>query len=132
MIEQTSLNEFAGLRLLMAEDEMVLAMSLEDLLHLLDCQVVKAPSVRQALALVEKEPFDGALLDLKLSSERVYPVADALDQRGIPYIFMTGYGVDIIHADYRSRPAIQKPFTLEALEHAMTTEFVQGRETSTR
>lgn len=112
-----------GLRILMVEDEMLLAMSLEDVLRHLGCEVVKASSLERALKLAETEKIDGALLDVNLGGERVYPAAAALDRRGIPYVLMTGYGKDMLDAAYRGRPVLLKPFLVDDMKRVMTTMF---------
>lgn len=117
----------AGLHILMVEDEMMLAMSLEDLLNVTGCKVVKAPSVKQALALIESEELDGALLDVNLRGGRVYPVAAELQRRDIPFVFMTGYDESVINEEWRDRPVVRKPFSLEALEKAAIPAFAAAR-----
>lgn len=112
-----------GLRILVAEDEMMLAMLMEDWLAMLDCEVVKAPRLKQALALARDCSFDGALLDVNLNGEECYPVADVLDGRSIPYIFMTGYSAEMLREDYLDRPRVQKPFQLEEIERLMAENF---------
>lgn len=116
----------SGLRILMVEDEAVVATSLEDLLGLIDCRVVKAMSVARALSLVASEAIDGALLDVNLAGGQGYAVAAELDRRGIPFVFMTGYRPSDLDPAWRSRsvPVLQKPFLLEDLERVMTETFV--------
>lgn len=102
---------------------MLLAMSLEDLLQGLGCEVVKAARLEKALKLAETETIDGALLDVNLEGERVYPAAAALDRRGIPYVLMTGYGIEMLDAAYRSRPVLLKPFLVDEMERIMAKTF---------
>src|SRR4051794_18564375 len=90
-----------GRRLLVVEDEYLIAASLARELEGRGAEVVgPAGSVRDALALVEAEGdrLDGAVLDINLRDERVYPVADALVARGVPFIFLTGYDARVIKA----------------------------------
>ncbi|HET7570843.1 MAG TPA: response regulator [Gammaproteobacteria bacterium] len=115
----------AGMRVLMVEDEMMLAMSLEDLLNLLGCKVVKAANVAKALKLAGTETVDGALLDVNLAGKRVYPVAAELERRGIPFVFMTGYDTDRLDGDYRGHPALQKPFQMDEMERVMAATFTR-------
>jgi CheY-like chemotaxis protein len=119
--------ELSGLRILMVEDEMVLAMSLQGLLEVIECRVIKAPTVAKALALIEAERLDGALLDVNLRGERAYPVAEELDRRSIPFAFMTGYNASDLKPDWRDRPVLQKPFLLDDLEQVMATNFIPAR-----
>jgi CheY-like chemotaxis protein len=115
----------AGLHLLMVEDEMMLAMSLADLLERAGCKVAKAPSIDKALALIERETLDGALLDINVRGTHVYPVADALAEREVPFVFMTGYDESAIEENWRDRPVVRKPFTIETLEQAAATTFAR-------
>jgi DNA-binding NtrC family response regulator len=112
-----------GMRILMVEDEMVVAMSLEDLLTVIGHQVVKAANVRQALAAVASESFDGALLDYNLRGENASPVIEALERRDIPLAIMTGYSPADIQAEWPDLPLLQKPFDSHALEHIIDTTF---------
>ena len=60
--------------------------------------------------------FDVAILDVNVDDEEIYPVADILAQRGLPFVFVTGYGEGSLPAKYSSRPALQKPFQSEQLK----------------
>lgn len=101
----------AGRRILVVEDEPLLAMLVEDLLLDAGCVVIgPATSVSDALRLLDLEPPDAAVLDVNLTEEQVYPVATRLEQAGVPYVFVTGYGVHGLHPDFSDRPTIQKPF----------------------
>jgi CheY-like chemotaxis protein len=114
-----SLSELAGLRVLIVEDEAMIAMLLEDQLDELGCVPIgPATSVRDALARVEAESIDAAVLDLNLRGARSYPVAEALAARGLPFLFITGYGQSGLDPQYQNEPVLQKPFTSDALAHA--------------
>ncbi|HET6656071.1 MAG TPA: response regulator [Gammaproteobacteria bacterium] len=114
----------AGKHILVVEDEMMLVMLIEDWLAMLDCTTTTTASVEQALELIEAESFDGVLLDVNLGSETSYPVAASLDELDIPFIFMTGYSVDMLREDYRRRAAVRKPFELDEVERLMAETFV--------
>lgn len=102
--------ELAGLRVLVVEDEMLNAMFLEDLLLDLGCEVVgPAATVAEGLALASSERPDAAVLDVNLGADRVYPVADALRQEGVPFVFVTGYGVAGLIEAHKEQPTIEKP-----------------------
>lgn len=102
--------DLRGLRILMVEDDIVIAMLLELLLQDLGCELVgPASTVPGALALLAGEKPDAATLDVNLGNEQVYPVADALKQAGIPFVFVTGYGGEGLAEAYRSQPTIKKP-----------------------
>jgi CheY-like chemotaxis protein len=104
-------------RILLIEDEMLIAMLLEDMLVDLGHQVVGSITrVNEALAAVTREDFDLVILDLHLNGQSAYPVADALIDRGMPFAFATGYGESGLPEKYRGRPILQKPFAREDLE----------------
>ena len=103
---------FSGRRVLVVEDEMIVAWLLEDMLADLGCAVVgPASSVEQALAMIDAEAIDVAVLDVNLNGQMSYPIADALATRGVPFVFSTGYDKDTLLDGYRIFPVLQKPFT---------------------
>lgn len=99
-----------GLRILVVEDEMVVAMMLEDILDEAGFMVTCAGHLEDATRLAREGEFDAAVLDENLHGERSYPVADALDARKIPYVFATGYGDTDLRKRYPGRPVIAKPY----------------------
>ena len=102
---------FSGRRVLLVEDEMLVVWLLEDMLADLGCAVVgPAASVNQALAMIDAEAIDVAVLDLNLNGQMSYPIADALATRGVPFVFSTGYDKDTLLDGYRIFPVLQKPF----------------------
>jgi DNA-binding NtrC family response regulator len=113
---------FSGRRVLLVEDEMIVAWLLEDMLADLGCTVVgPAASVDQALAMIDAEAIDVAVLDVNLNGQMSYPVADALAARGVPFVFSTGYHKDRLLEHYRTFPALQKPFHLSELTDMLAT-----------
>jgi CheY-like chemotaxis protein len=100
-----------GLRVLLVEDEIMVALLLEDMLGELGHTVV-GPVARldKALEMARSEKFHLAFLDVNLDGEQVYPVAEALAARGIPFVFVTGYGREGLRAPFGDRPTLQKPF----------------------
>src|SRR5689334_23583356 len=107
-----------GPAILVVDDEILIAMLLEDLLLDLGCKVVgPAATVAQSLAVVEDgDPMlDGALLDINLRGELVYPVADMLTARGVPFVFITGNAMHGIDPRYAAIPALAKPFSSETI-----------------
>jgi CheY-like chemotaxis protein len=106
-----------GARILVVEDEMMAASMLEMVLGEAGCVVLgPAPSVAEAFALIEGGAVDAAVLDVNLGGEPVYPLADALAARLVPFIFVTGYGVPGVNAErYAGVPLVQKPYDDEAL-----------------
>lgn len=101
------------------EDEMLLMMLLEDMLTDLGYHIVKASRVAKAVKLAATADIDCAILDVNLDSEPSYPVAAELRRRGIPFIFSTGYGAAMLHADYRDTPILSKPYSEKDLRRAL-------------
>lgn len=113
---------FAGLRVLVVEDEVAIAMLVEDMLIDLGIEVIgPAGRLAQGAKLAESETLDIAILDVNVAGEVVYPIADILARRGIRFVFSTGYGAAGIDAPWRGRPVLQKPFSQSELESALTT-----------
>jgi len=112
--------QLKDLRVLVVEDEALVALQLEDMLTELGCAVIgPASRVGQALELLGGEPVEVAVLDLNIAGELVYPVADELGNRGLPYIFVTAYGRSGLTEPYRSRPVLEKPFARRELLRAI-------------
>jgi CheY-like chemotaxis protein len=113
-------DELNGLRVLIVEDEAAISLLLEDMLLDFGCEVI-GPAARLTAALdaVQREDLDLAILDVNVAGEPIYPVADALQQRGIPFVFSTGYGSAGIKDTYRNRPVLQKPFAQHDLKHKL-------------
>lgn len=108
------------LRILIVEDEMLVAMNIEDMLLDLGHEVAGLASrLGPALALAEESAIDAAVLDVNLAGEHSFPVADVLDRRGIPFLFATGYGPGGIEERFRGRTVLQKPFRLADLGAAL-------------
>jgi CheY-like chemotaxis protein len=107
-------------RVLIVEDEMLVAMMIEDALTDLGMEVAgTAGTIEEALAAAHAEAFDCAILDVHLHGLDVYPVADALAARGVPFAFATGYGQGALPEKYRNRPSLPKPFTSQDLERIL-------------
>ena len=111
---------FAGLRVLVVEDEVAIAMLLEDMLLDLGATVIgPAGRLSQGKSMAESEEIDLAILDVNVAGEAVYPVVDILARRGIRFVFSTGYGAGGIDPAWRERPVLQKPFSQAELEAAL-------------
>ena len=108
----------AGLRLLIVEDEALIAMTLEDMLCQLGCLVVGvAGTATRAMALAEDRSLsiDGAILDVNLGGEMVYPAATRLVERRVPFVFCTGYGKAGLAAEFAHVPTLGKPYREDQL-----------------
>jgi CheY-like chemotaxis protein len=109
-----------GLRVLIVEDETLVAMLMEELLEELGCKVAcTATRVRKALEGLEGTSIEAAVLDVNVAGESVTPLVDALNKRQIPFIFASGYGAKGVDPRWADRPILQKPFTIEELEAAL-------------
>jgi len=103
-------------RILIVEDEPFIALTLEDMLSELGFAVAGCVAdVPAALALIDREEIDGALLDVNLGTQKIDPVADLLAQRDCPFVFTTGYGRTGIPEAYADRAVLQKPFGMDDL-----------------
>jgi CheY-like chemotaxis protein len=111
-----------GRRVLIAEDELLVAMELERLLREAGCTVLgPVPTVDRALALIRADPPEIALLDVNLGGRRVTPVAEALAARGLPFILVTSYAPGTLGAPILDGvPMVGKPFTRQALVRALS------------
>lgn len=107
----------AGLRILIVEDEAIIAMMLEDMIEDFGCRVV-GPVARaaHALAKLDAETIDCAVLDINLNGETSYPIADALAARNLPFLFVSGYGRAGLKPEYRDRMVVDKPVIGALLE----------------
>jgi CheY-like chemotaxis protein len=121
-------NVLSGRRILLVEDEMCVAMLLEDMLVDLGCEVVGvAHRVAKALAMIAADrSFDMAVLDVNLAGEQSYPVADMLAAHGMPFVFSTGYSQQGISSRYDGVPIVQKPYLRSDVERALS-EALAGR-----
>lgn len=102
-------------RILVVEDEAIIALEMESILRRASCEVVACASVSTALQAADEQKFDAAVLDLNLRGEMSFPIADALARKNIPFIFVSGYDVDIVPRGHRRRPFVGKPFLSQML-----------------
>ncbi len=95
---------------------MMILMLIEDMLGDLGCEsVATAATVEQAIAHIDAQVFDAAMLDMNLNGDKSHSVADALAARGVPFFFSTGYSGHDMRDGYRDRPLLKKPFQNEKL-----------------
>ena len=117
----------ASRRFLLVEDEAMIAMLVADMLEDLGHELVRVASrLEDAVAAAGNEAIDLAILDLNLGGALTYPAADVLAERGIPFIFATGYGSGGLKEGYTARPTLQKPFNTDALEQAIGQALGRG------
>lgn len=111
----------AGRRVLVIEDELLVLMMIEDMLADLGCEsVIAAATVDKALAAIDAQVIDLAMLDMNLNGNSSDAVAVALGARGVPFVYSTGNGDPNRKAGYRDRPVLKKPFKYEELVEILT------------
>jgi DNA-binding response OmpR family regulator len=106
----------AGCRVLVVEDEVLVAMLLETALEDENCTIVgPCAALSEALEAARGETLDVALLDINLNGELVFPVAEVLAERGVPFLLLSGYGEVALPSNRRHWPICTKPFNLHDL-----------------
>jgi CheY-like chemotaxis protein len=117
----------AGNRMLLVEDEALVAMAMKDTLVALGFDVLGAfGTAADALAAAMEHDVDAAILDVNIGGELIYPVAEYLIVKGVPIVFVTGYGAETIDARFAKVPVLRKPIDGQLLHDA----FVVGRRAS--
>ncbi len=128
--EQTFVSSTAdlrGRRILIAEDEAMIALDLESLLHDLGCEIIgPVANVEDLVQQFETHHPDGALLDINLRGKQVFAVLPQLIKQGLPVIITSGYDdITLIPQDFRALPRISKPFNQTALRELCVTVFAK-------
>ena len=124
MVEKSKLlNFYQGKRILLVENEYFLADEVRRKLTMLGAVVIgPVADVAGALELIEVSEIDAAVLDVHLGDEFVFPVADMLDELGIPFVFATGYEPAFIPGEYSGYALCEKPTELEKIADALWGE----------
>ena len=115
-----------GARILIVEDEIIVALFLEDLLRELGYEVAGVVSYLDD-AMAHASNYEAAVLDVHLNGQPVFDFADMLAARGTPFVFATGYGARGIPDRFASRPVVQKPFLADELKWALS-QAIEGPE----
>ena len=112
--------DLAGRRILIVEDSPVVGPYTADLLSELGCEVVgPAPNMATARDLAENERFDAAIMDIHIRGERVFPLCDLLETKGVPFILTSGYADWQIPDKWEDRPKLNKPYKLDDVRAAL-------------
>ncbi len=122
--------DLAGKRVLVAEDEFLVVMLFEEILDKLACRMVGPfATVANALAAVRDAAMeiDIAVLDVNLRGQKIYPVAEALDARGIPFVLVSGYGRGAVPPDRPHWTVCPKPFNADELVKKLTDASLARR-----
>ncbi|MGE0595850.1 MAG: response regulator [Hyphomonadaceae bacterium] len=110
----------AGKRILVVEDELLIALLLEELLGELGCVLAaSAPNMDDAARLADAGGFDAAILDVNVGGKQVYPLAETLAARNLPIVFATGYGAGGLPQRWSGHPVAAKPYELSDLKAAL-------------
>jgi CheY-like chemotaxis protein len=113
-------SRFAGVRVLIIEDETLIALLLEDMLTELGCTILgSASTVETAIEMLDRALPAVAVLDINLNGEKSYAVAQTLADRGVKFIFSTGYADGRLEAPWQDRPVLQKPFGQKQLAETL-------------
>ena len=113
-------SNLAGLRVLVIEDESMVAMLLEDALTEIGCDVIGIASrLDDAVANAKTLAFDVAILDINLNGRLALPIADLLAERGVPFVVATGYSATNLPEWLQRAPILQKPFQQRDLERSL-------------
>jgi len=117
-------NFIAGSRtsILLVEDEVMIRMMVADMLEELGYRIAgEAGDIDEGVRLVQVTDFDIAILDVNVNGKVISPVAEAIQLRGLPFVFATGYGAQGLPEKFRDRPTLQKPFQIETLARTIET-----------
>jgi CheY-like chemotaxis protein len=110
----------SGRRILVVEDETMILMMIEAMLTDLGASVTAAATVERALAMIEAQAFDAAMLDMNLNGDRSHSVAEALVARGVPFVYCTGDNGHRFGDVHQDKPVLKKPFKYEKLIEILT------------
>jgi len=120
-MDMSETEDFQGLRVIVVEDDSLICLLFEDMLLDLGCKVVgTACDIKRATELAQAEQnFDVAILDVNLGGQQVYPVADILSRRGIPFVFATGMGAGGLPPSWQGHSSVSKPMSMASLAEAL-------------
>lgn len=111
---------------LIAEDEMIVAMMLEDLMERAGYRVLLVARLERGLELAASEPIDAAILDINLAGQMSFPLADALQLRRIPFMFASGYGREGLSERHHDAMVLQKPYGMSEIKAALNALLASG------
>ena len=119
--EQPETADLTGKRILLIEDSPVVGPFTAELLQELGCEVVgPAPNMAAARELVDRSGFDAALMDIHIRGERVFPICEVLEAKGLPFVLTSGYADWQMPDKWNDRPRLQKPYTIDQVRDALS------------
>jgi DNA-binding response OmpR family regulator len=109
-----------GSRLLLVEDELLVGLFMQDLLKAIGYRPTEPIGrLSDAISAANNERFEGAVLDMNLNGEIVYPLAELLTEQRVPFLFVTGYAPRSLDPRFDSVPILQKPVVQDELAGAL-------------
>jgi CheY-like chemotaxis protein len=112
--------DLTGKRVLVVEDSPVVGPFTADLLDDLGCDVIgPAPNMAAARELIEEGGLDAALMDVHIRGERVFPLCEMLEEKGVPFVLTSGYADWTMPDKWRDRPRLQKPYTIDDVSETL-------------
>ncbi|HEV7437291.1 MAG TPA: response regulator [Pseudorhizobium sp.] len=125
------MSEFSGIKVLIVEDESLVALMIEDMLQDLGCDIIASVArLKEACSIAATAELDLAVLDINLGEERSFPVAHILQKRGVPFMFSTGYGTAGLSAELSDSPVLSKPFSAKELEEMLSSALAVSQSAS--
>ncbi|OWW02389.1 hypothetical protein ATY81_22395 [Rhizobium sp. R72] len=122
------LADLLGKHILVVEDDYLQASALGLALEEQGSQVVGPfPSLEDGLCALEHQPVDAAVLDVQLNGTQIFPLADKLAERGVPFVFVTGYDRDVLPSRFHGRQCILKPLSADAMAVALAASIASAR-----
>jgi CheY-like chemotaxis protein len=116
--------DLAGRRILLVEDSPVVGPFTADLLADLGCEVVgPAPSMAAARELIEGDAFDAAIMDVHIRGERVFPLCEMLEAKGVPFVLTSGYADWTMADKWQDRPRLRKPYRIHDERSALVDQL---------
>ena len=116
-----------GVNVLFLEDDAVINLDMADALETMGCNVVSCLTMRQAWDAIEGDSPDVAILDVNVHHTTSLDLADSLDTRGIPILFLTGYDVPALTGKWRNRPVCRKPCDFTRLKQLLVDILAEKR-----
>ena len=114
-------------RILIVEDEYLIRLLLEDMVVELGYEIAGvASNFNEGKTQAETAAFDLAILDVNIDGVQVFPIAEVLRKRNLPFVFITGYGAQGLPENYRQSPTLQKPFQMNDLKRTLATAMEPG------
>ena len=112
--------DLSGRRILLVEDSPVVGPFTADVIEELGCEVVgPAPNMAAARELIEAEELDAAIMDVHIRGERVFPLCEQLEAKGVPFVLTSGYADWQMPEKLRDCPRLQKPYTIGQVQEAL-------------